>query len=863
MVVQAPKSKELEAFSRVTGYNGLYAGIKKSYSQSTKAVDPPRSISADVPLANVGVAVPYVIGRRRISQPNVIWYGNVQAVYETTTETYTETRQEKNVYGDITGSPTPATVDIIDVVETKTITTSIPVGFTVDVALGLCLGPGVVLKTIYVDKTPIWQGTVGPGRAEFSIGENDTAFSQSPVVFYGGAFDQGVEPVIETGDFPAHVGVAYIVFRGMRGDTRLGRLGFEIERFPDPLSLGGRNRYEDDINLATAMYDIVTNPWGGAGLPSTDVDVPSFVAAANVFWDEKNMASVLVDRETPATGVLGALSAQGYSVVFQDPKTSKLKLRPIRATNIDYATSVKLSPRNVTTLKSFRKSSWASTTEVLRATFVDRAESYEPTPILVQNVGSLTASGRAKRSSTMDYPYVTRADLALYLASRDLSFVSIPTYSVEVVANRDAADLLPGDLALFDWPEYELWGIPMIVDRVRKNPVHENTVSVLMSQYTLPDASPVFDLPATPYDPDIGYGPVPPTASKILSAPFWLARKAGLVNINSNSSPNYPFILAAPANNLQMGFNAWLTNKPGDGKTTMATDAAYPTVGNLTFPILRGDGFNTGLLSEIHLNAVINPVYLRNYSEAEQRQGTPLLFVGNEIMTFAGAEQTGPGQWKLTGIKRALIDTVAGDHAPGTQVFIATNYFNNVSRVGFDTPLTFAPEWRIASFTATQDGLYGTGATFTNVWVPQPGRSIVAPRPHETKIDGWRDWTTPKTLLPETPFTVSWKIRSRNPSSLVYQADSGESPEVFSTSYQYHKVYFRDSTNTVFSLGATDPEDTVSPASLEVQLPNIVSAGPGFIYVRSVTPHGESVFDDTLPVTVWKGSDHTFRYALT
>lgn len=853
-----PRSSEVKAFSKVTGYSGDYSSIKKSYSQSSRTVDPPRSISTDVPLANVGVAVPYVIGRRRISQPNVLWYGNVSAIYETSTETVTETRTEREP-GLVMGSPG---TNVYDIVETKTISTSIPVGFTVDVALGLCLGPGVVLKTIYVDKTPIWQGSIGPGRSEFTLGENDTAFSQTPAIFYGGAYDQGVEPSIETLDFPAHVGVAYIVFRGMRGDTRLGRLGFEVERFPDPLDLGGWNRYENDINLATAMYDIATNPWGGAGLPPTDIDKDSFVTAAQIFWEEKNMASVIVDRETPATGVLGALSAQGYSIVFQDPRASKLKVKPIRGFNLDYASAVKLSPRNVTSLKSFRKSSWASTTEVLRATFVDREESYEPTPILVQNVGSLTASGRAKRSSTIDYPYVTRSDLALTLASRDLSFVTIPTYSAEVVANRDAADVLPGDLVLLDWPEFELWGVPMIADRVRKAPMSENTVSVQLSQYTLPDASPIFDLPATPYDPDIGYGPVPPTAGRVLSAPFWLARKVGLAGVTSSSTLNYPLVLATPANNLQMGFNAWLTNKPEAGQTAMVSNAAYPTVGNLTLPVLRGDGFNTGEISEILLNAVVNPVYLRNYSASEVRQGTPLIFIGNEIMSFSGAEQVGPNQWKLTGVKRALVDTVAEDHGPGTQVFIVSNFYNNVSPVGFNLPLDFAPEWRFSSFTSTQDGLYGTGATFINLWVPRPARSIAAPRPHDTKIDGWRAWGSRKTLLPETPFEVSWKIRTRNPSNLSFQSDAGESPEIFPSGYQYHKVYLRDNENTTHVLGETDPEAASGFSSLEVEIPTSAAAGPGFIYVRSVTPDGESVFDDTLPVTVWKGSDHTFRYAL-
>jgi hypothetical protein len=79
--------------------------------------------------------------------------------------------------------------------------------------------------------------------------------------------------------------------------------------------------------------------------------------------------------------------------------------------------------------------------------------------------------------------------------------------------------------------------------------------------------------------------------------------------------------------------------------------------------------------------------------------------------------------------------------------------------------------------------------------------------------------------------------------------------------YQQHRVYLRDS-DSVLSLLGTTADNTDDINQLAVTIPAAAAAGSGTLFVRSVNAHGESVFDDELPVTVWEGATTTSSYEI-
>lgn len=839
-------------------YMGIGPLRNFSHARNTvqSTVTPPTSITGNVPTASAGEPIPYVLGRRRVI-PNIIGYSNPRALYETTTKTETKTYR---VPGKYVGSVwTPA----YDVEETITTETTVPVGFIADMVVGICLGPDVVLRAIYANKEELWSGSIGPARTVITLPEGETAFSKMEIAFNGGAFDQPVDPwLTDIPDQPAYVGVAYAVLRGVRMDVPLESITFEVERFTNPMSLTtGRNRKDDDINVSTAMVDIITNPWGGAGVPLSDLDLNpgTFRDAAETFWQENNFCSIIVNNETTAVAVLKTLQAQAYAIVYQNPRTGKIEVRPIREGNV--GGNVKSFGRsNLIAIQQYRKSSWASTLEVLRGTYVERDNHYEPTPMLVQNITTFSLSGRSRRSADIPYPYVTQEELALFLSSRDLAHVSVPRFDATVLATRYGATCLPGDIVRLSEPDYGFWGVPVVVEKVRKGPLRENTVLLTVSEYTMPDQSPLFDTPEAPYDPGIDYNPKAPTSVLGITAPYWVAARAGKASPDTSNNVVYPLLFPTPANDLQLSYEAYIANVPGvTGDTLAQVGGVYTTYAQLSVAIDKWDGVDDGQLASIFIDGVINGTNLKSYSTAEQRQGRPLVFIGNEIFTFSAASQVGPSQWELTGVKRALIDTIPLSHAAGSGVYIVDGAEKNLVPTAFNYPLSYTPQWKLISTTINGKQRIADAFSYSGWNSANMPRTLRPVRPHDTRIDGVRSGT-PKTLVVGDSYPITWRTRARSNPSIVFQDDPAEASEgTTGTDVVFHRVYIRDSSNALHLCGTTPANDNFN--ALSVTIPPMAE-GAGTLFVRAVNQYGESLFDDVLPVEVWNGSARTIRYAI-
>ena len=133
-----------------------------------------------LPLAQIGQIVPYLIGRYRITTPNFIWYGNVKNIIKVTKKETTETKEKDvqvrssfwqpgDVYPDDAipensdlvriareNMEDPLFITSVKVYETETTITyeREVVGYTVDAAIGICLGPNVELLGTTVTRQP-------------------------------------------------------------------------------------------------------------------------------------------------------------------------------------------------------------------------------------------------------------------------------------------------------------------------------------------------------------------------------------------------------------------------------------------------------------------------------------------------------------------------------------------------------------------------------------------------------------------------------------------------------------------------------------------------------------------------------------
>lgn len=794
--------------------------------------------SGNIPQAVLGVAVPAILGRKRVPNHNLLWTGNLRPVTETaaTVKTWTEEVDHGGGYRET-------------ITHTETTYTTTTVGYLCDIHLGVCLGPDVHLIGIYINGEAVWTGDVGPARTEITIpSAGETFLSGSKLYFSGGAFDQAPEPLIDVADYPGHVGIATILMKDVRADREMGQLSLEVTRHPNPLGLAtGVNKIGSDLNIISALVEVITNEWGYGGTDISNIDTATFTDMAEDTADEENVVSIKIDNEVGINEVIGAIQDQALMVVFENPETGKITGKLVR--EFSYATASRFHTGNILEMRNFNKSGWHETIEQARALYTERDADYNDVPVFMQNAANISQSGRGKRTVTFYYSFVPLKVLAVTLLARDMATLAAPQYGFNLLVNRDGAGLLPGDYITVTWPDNELLNLPMRVISVRKQDINYNNVVLTLRQARFPDTRALFGPGGGAYDPGFDVGPQTPLDLAVITAPYYMARARNGISSTEVNPLNFPLFLPKPANSFQGSFTGYANNLPGSLNPVVVLDGAgYPTFGELTAAIGQYDGFDTGELASITIDGVINPGVLSDIGEDGVRAGRLFLIVGNEIMSFESAVDDGGGQWTLSNVHRALLDTVFSAHSDNADVYIMSNNFTNVSRNGFTHPVGYTPEWSIVSNGITLPGKLAD-ALVDDVWNQAGQRTLSPPRPHNTKVNAVARSSTPVPITEGDSVTVTWATRSRLSTDVKLMLDAAEAAENNGGNVQKHRVYHRSSGGTYTDLGGM----AYTGNTATFTMPNVADGVGSIVVIAEIILGGvgyTSIYEDRVPVDI-------------
>lgn len=816
-----------------------FAGYRPA--SSTETITRSSEYSSDyrqtsLPQSVLNAPVAAVIGRKRVPDANVIWAGNFRPLISHQISR-TQTQEQKD-----NGDGTKETITT-----TKTTTTISVVGYLVDLHYGICLGPDVILKAIYVDNIMVWSGSVGPARTVFNIPTNNTFISGAQCVFSGGAFDQAPEPLVAAivPAYTGYVGIATILIQNLRVDLPMGNISFEVVRVPNPLGLSdAENRVNDDVNVVSATVEVLTQEWGWGGLSMSSIDTAKFTTMAQYVIGEGNVVSMKVGQEVSLPSVAKALQDQADVYLFQDPETGLVTGSLFRQALIDYvAFGKRYYDANISDVQNYNKSYWPDTVDQARGAYTERDADYNEAAVFVRNPASTSVTGRGLRTTNFNYPYIPTRSLCEFITARDLSKIATPFYEFQITTNRDGADRLPGDFITVTWPKFKILNLPVLVTKVRKQP--DDRVVLWVRQISFP-VIPLVGGAGPIYQVDFDVDAKTPTSVKFLTAPYYIAR-GGMGTDTSQVSPVvYPMILPTPANGMQFSFNAYINNVPGEtGPVVSMTNASYATAGLLNGAIGLYDDIADGTITSVLVDNIVNPSYLESVGNAGVRAGKLFLIIGDEILSFESVTNNGGGSWTLSNVHRALLDTVPQAHADNDPIYIVGDNFNYISS-GFTYPIGYVPQWKLTSNTLTDSDDIGQALTSSD-WVPSNVRTLAPPRPHNTKVNGLRR-QEPITMSVGESITVTWSTRSRVPADVRLTLDAADSPEFSGSQTQKHVVYHRSSGGTYTACNVALVGNTVT-----FNLPS-VSLGIGSILVRSQMVLGgvmyESIYEERLPVEV-------------
>ncbi len=806
--------------------------IRKTVTVAGEPDSPP---NYGEPTIQEGLAIPYICGQQRIFQPIVCWYGNLTPITKTTKElTSSETEEVSETEGFEIITDTITT-------DTITVTTSI-VGWKLDVQMALCLGPDVELIGVFQDDE-----TVNAQKSDARTSEESDGLYDS-LTFHNGNYDQPRDADLVKwcgAKVPAYVGICYVVIKGLDVTDSFPQLTFEVRRRPNPLELTDSvNLLGEDINPATATYDWLTSDWGGVGLKESVIDKASFVTAAESLALEKIPSSIFIQRATNGISVLKQYEDHMRAFVFFNEATGLVEMKLYRMPS-DPSEAFEINKDNVVDKPKIKKESWESRPNKMPVTFTNRRKSYEEGTF---SIDMPVPEDESTKIEDMSYPLAHLWATAQRLAVRDAPYKAYPLWDIQLDVTRAASHLKPGDPVVFRWEDYRLDGVMGVV--VNRSPDKaDGRVSLDIAPILgALDGFLVDEEFTQNKDTTTSTKPAAPQYFRALSAPLWIAYRAGhKMNTQKNIDFDVPLYFVQPANSAQRKFDIFQSNSvlaPGEW-TRRDRAGSYATMGKLVSAIDSYDGWETGILPELHLKAVPVGSNLISPGLTGVRQGQSFVCINDEIMAYETANQTGDTTWTLINVHRALFGRAFRSHAVNDRVMIFRNDWGCVAKTTYRDTVPVA--LKAVSWGATkQENIETGGLPIQNSW--QPSTQMNSPyRPDNLKINGSRTITPVDISHSDGYFDISANARKRSSLAQVpLMTDSGHGPEIaVDGDRNNYEVWLLDSANQEHLL---DEPTTVNFATID--LPPGIPLGEGYVWVKNVFRGYESLWEDRVPVNI-------------
>ena len=815
--------------------------------------------------ATEGRVQPIIWGRSLLNGPNCIWYGDIQAlpVHETIRTGWFSKETFISGYK-----------------------------YTMGVQFGLCRGPDVELVRVWLGREQKWlvyDGTVSgiiTGEGRFDIDEPTLHFPtvggvQATCDFYPGNNTQTVNAYLDDAarqqvppmtTVPAYNGMCHLVVRQMTGaaptasdlgayigdSTNVDPWSIELQRFP--AIFGGQSAGEHKVPVSTGLdcnpmnviYEILTNLEWGLGFTAGEIDVgpgSSFLAAADTLATEVNGWSMVLDRQIPATELLGEVERQIDGIVFlgQDTGTWQIKL----ARNDYTVAGLQLLDETNSEFKDYQRATWEDTTNQLTVKFNKRSDNYKESyavaqdeaNIIMQGAGSID-TGRVVAGSVA-YPGCKLSALASQLVWRSLRTRAYPLARCTFIVNREFWDLKPGDVFKWTNAELDISELPMRVAAIDFGKLTANKITITAVQDIFEFLGPSFgDPPDSEWIPPIGTVIDYPTDERIaFEMPrAMLVRHPDFVStasrVYSASIPSWgddlqsKILCAAKRQGPETRANIWQRNHATtptgayalagaivsfmEQGTVTANETYSSSIPQATLTISPGASSQAALLAAVTATT----------TESLGTELSNIAVIGDEIILFESAVANGANV-DLTNCYRGALDTVQATHSLGDDVYI----LSGASMADTLFPMTNAVELKFLpqSFNSTLAIGSATLLALTmNTRAPRP----YAPSTIQYNSAG-TDYGTPDlegdgSGLNGFGVTVEWRRRDHMAPNEVVNLTTDQTT-VVSTDYQLEIRHTPYSASDIVHTGAWDADVTTPAAGLVTRLA-ILSASPNAAY---------------------------------
>ena len=552
---------------------------------------------------------------------------------------------------------------------------------------------------------------------------------------------------------PTYPSLCYAVMKGLYLGTSsyVKPIAFIVQRCPDPFGQGASvaqiNNASDgaDSNPVLAVYDAMTNPAYGLGIPAAKFDVNVWKAAAQTCATEGLGISMQFDSQSTADNLIGEILRHCDGVIYTDPSTGLWEIVLARG-GYDPTTLPVLTVDNVIDTPDYSRGSWSETSNQIQIRYLDRASNFSTRTAQAQDTANIAVTGEV-RNQAIDFNGLARASTAALVATRVLKTMSYPLSKLTVTTNRTAWSWRPGGLFKFTWLPL---GINNQVFRITRISYGE----ILNGKITIDAVEDIFGISSVAYDPPPSSGWISPigapqaaAAQMLVEVPYHIVYWAESLTMGI-----YAMAFCARGDSTSKSFEIWLNEGSGDFLSHQIY--AFTPVGQLKDTYSAGTLANDATGFVLDLPGQIDLLNLASVSSADQGQGVNLLMIDLEIMSWKTVTANSDGTYTIAGIMRGVMDTVPQTHAAGAHAWFFSEGVGETKTNPYASDLTVS-----AKLLPINDvGEYPlTSASSTSVTTAS---RYAKPYPPGCLQEQGQSYGTRFSSV-VGDFTVSWKSRNR------------------------------------------------------------------------------------------------------
>ncbi len=621
--------------------------------QKVDNANPAGTSDFDFPTATEARRIPYVFGTAKLDAPNVTWWGDL------TNRPIKKKAGKGGFMG--TGRTTWQTVGY---------------RYYAGMMLALCLGP-VELLELQADGKTFWTGTSAGGSIPIDAqglfgGEDGGGGLAGTINFLPGNQSQATDSYLQAmlgTPLPAWRGVATLVWRGpssggengyLGTSTRIAPISAVVRRCPSSLGLSAAiTNLNGDANPAEVIYEVLTSSECGMAQPAALVDTASFIAGAQQLATEGFGISGVWDNDDSAKTFIDEVLRTIDGAAYLDFSTGKWKLVLARG-GYDVATLPTFDQTQISSLEGYSETALDESTNQVQVTYTSRAANFTSKQVQAQDFANIRYQDAVVNQS-LNYPMISNPGLAARVADRDLRAISTSLAKGDLICNRSARSLKPGDVFVLRWAPLGLDQVVCRALKVTPGDLQNGAVRVSFIKDVFSLGTALYGEPAPSGWVDPVQAPAPCPAQLVIEAPYHLIRQ---------DAPKL-LIMGQRPNGSTQAFEIWAkqTAPTADADYSYrGTGLAFCPVGTLT----QAYGLTTVVDESGALIVSGGPdlAALATVLDSELRLGANLAyFESGECCAIRQVIDNGNGTYTLKGVWRGVLDGPAQAHALGERLW--------------------------------------------------------------------------------------------------------------------------------------------------------------------------------------------------